>query len=171
MITFSDIKKFKEEAAKNKYENKVKLRKSVIDLIREFKLGLKLPSDSFKMGNQEHKYVSVQDGLRGGEIINQEIYVNDLNQASVVFVVAINEDAVRPEFKKVMINVFIKDDEVQFEISMSENSSKYFGPITSKENVLEVCEFIKQFIIDQIALEHDYNYGHASKKESINLWD
>lgn len=169
MITFND---FKERRKARKEERKAyvqRVRECAGKLISIYIDSLQLPNETWKdSAGKDCPYVFIQDLAPrtgdGNHAKPEEPTVDPSSGARFVLFTITDDDPNKPKYESTRISISLSGDALEVSIE----SLNTFSPIDSDEKYSEVCEFIKEGILESIG---DNAFGKKQFAESVNLWD
>lgn len=169
MITFQELKNFRNDAKAKRKSNRDLLKSSIVDFFNTYKSGLDLSQETFTDEvDIEYPYIWLVDS-DGKKKSAESIIIDPGLKASFQLYTVVDDNPSRHAVESVLVSAFISNEEVCYKISGLSRPEKTFNDVKTNENLVEISEFIKQSLLDKMASE----YGVTQKfdKGTVNLWD
>ncbi|BCQ40920.1 hypothetical protein ERHA54_35230 [Erwinia rhapontici] len=168
MITLNELKKFREDAKNNRKNNRDLLKKSLVDFFQTYTASLGISRQVYDIEGIEFPYVYLIDS-DGSQKEIDKIIIESVNKANFQLYTVIDDNPSDIAAEKVVISVFISNNEACYKISGLNQQGKSFNGIRTQEQLVEISEFIKQSFLDKVASEYEYMQDPA--KDTVSLWD
>lgn len=169
MITFNDFKEKRKARKEDRKAYVQRVRECAGKLISHYVDSLQLPNDTWKdAAGKAYPYVFIQDleprTGDGNHAKPEELTVDSSAGARFVLVTITDDDPNKPQHESTRITISLVGDDLEVDIE----GLHTFSPIDSDEKYSELCEFIKERILESIG---GNGFGKKQPKESVNLWD